>query len=37
MEGVDLEEMAVDGQFKVINAFDMPGWRFDNVKGTFGL
>jgi hypothetical protein len=34
---VDLEELTVDSHFKVVGAFDMPGWRFDNVKGTFGL
>ena len=34
---IDVEEMTVDAHFRVINAFEMPGWRFDNVKGTFGL
>jgi len=34
---VDVEELTVDSHFKVVGAFDMPGWRFDNVKGTFGL
>lgn len=34
---VDVEEMTVDAHFKVVGAFEMPGWRFDNVKGTFGL
>jgi hypothetical protein len=34
---VDLEELTVDSHFKVIGSFDMPGWRFDSVKGTFGL
>jgi hypothetical protein len=34
---VDVEELTVDSHFKVVGAFDMPGWRFDSVKGTFGL
>jgi len=34
---LNVEEFTVDSHFKVIGAFDMPGWRFDNVKGTFGL
>lgn len=34
---IDPEEVAVDSHFRVVGAFEMPGWRFDNVKGTFGL
>lgn len=34
---IDPEEVTVDSHFRVVGAFEMPGWRFDNVKGTFGL
>lgn len=35
--GIDPEELTVDSHFKIVGAFDMPGWRFDSVKGAFGL
>jgi hypothetical protein len=34
---IDPEEVTVDSHFRIVGAFEMPGWRFDNVKGTFGL
>lgn len=33
--GHDPLDTHVDSHFHVVNAFDMPGMRFDPIRGTF--
>lgn len=35
--GPDLSDVHVDSNFKIVNAFEMPPWRFDGVTGNFKL